>query len=150
MTAHPDLVHYGEPVVPPALSPAQVVRLLNTALAFDGRHDPEDELAQIGWSDVADRAGWTVAEAEEAIRQHYVESDAYVTPAAITRLIRARRAAVDREREKAERRAWLARHQEATASNLRPERAELRAHLRAQLRAHLHRTSPSLTTEETA
>lgn len=138
---HPDLVHYGEPVVPPALSPAEVVRLLVTALAHDGRHDPADELAQAGWADVADRAGWTFPEAEEAIRRHYVESDAFITPAAVTRLIRARRALVERERAKAHQLAELARHREVTASNLRPERAALRAHLRRAWR--------TLTTKET-
>ncbi|HEY8590212.1 MAG TPA: hypothetical protein VIL55_11735 [Naasia sp.] len=128
--SHPDLVHYGEPVVPAALGPTEVVALLVVALGFDGRIDPDDELTQIAWSDIADRAGWTYPEAVDAIRAHYLESDGFVTPAAVTRLIRARRALVERERAKAEQLAEVARHRELTASNLRPDRAAHRARLR--------------------
>lgn len=127
---HPDVERYGDEAVPLAVSPPEVVALLVAAFGHDGRHDPGDELVQAAWIDTADRAGWTFPEALDAIHRHYVDSDAYLSAGAVTRLIRARRALVDRERIKAEQAEARVRHRELVEDAARPERVAFRAHLR--------------------
>lgn len=123
-----------------ALSREEVVALLVAALGHDGRHDPGDELVQAGWLDTADRAGWTFPEALDAVHRHYVDSDAYLSAGAVTRLIRERRALAQWGIRKREQLAERARRTAELAALAGPEHA---AH-----REHLRRTWPTLTTEE--
>lgn len=72
----------------------QIIDLLTTASAYDRRTVGEGDIA--AWSEVARRAGWSFAAAQDAIHAHYAEGPGWLMPGHITQRIKqARRQPAD-------------------------------------------------------
>lgn len=67
----------------------EIVRLLQTAAAFDNRTIAD--AAAHAWADSAERGRWTYHEASEAIKAHYTDCTDFVMPAHIAKRIKAAR-----------------------------------------------------------
>ncbi|MFC0546907.1 zinc finger domain-containing protein [Kutzneria chonburiensis] len=67
----------------------EVRALLATCMAYDHRRPGDADLA--AWTDAATRGRWTFAEANEAIRQHYATTAAWIMPGHVDARIRAGR-----------------------------------------------------------
>lgn len=67
----------------------EVRLVLATAMAYDNRKP--GRAALLAWTEAAQRAGWTLDEAQDAVKEHYAHSAAFLMPGHITLLIDARR-----------------------------------------------------------
>jgi hypothetical protein len=67
----------------------EVRLVLATAMAYDNRKP--GKAALLAWTEAANRAGWTLEEAQDAVKEHYATSTAFLMPGHITLLIDARR-----------------------------------------------------------
>lgn len=67
----------------------EVLGLLQVAQSYDSRNI--DGLMAQAWQDAANRCGWTVDAAVEAIRRHYATETARIMPGHVTALVRAAR-----------------------------------------------------------
>jgi hypothetical protein len=63
--------------------------VIATAMAYDNRKP--GQAATLAWTEAANRAGWTLAEATDAVKEHYAHSAAFLMPGHITALIETRR-----------------------------------------------------------
>lgn len=63
-----------------------VVTLLQTVQAYDNRN--LDRITIMAWSEAAARAGWTIADASEAVHEHFKASTVWMMPGHVTEAIR--------------------------------------------------------------
>lgn len=70
------------------MNESEVRALLAAAMAYDNRKPGEANVA--AWMEAANRGRWSFEDALEAVHQHHVTSTAFLMPAHITAIVRAK------------------------------------------------------------
>lgn len=85
------------------LTDQQIVLLLAAATGYDNRKAGQANL--LAWGEASDRGHWTFEQALEAIHDHYARTDAFITPALISKYVRTMREHAEALADQEERRA---------------------------------------------